>query len=172
MRIVFIHPNYHSGGAEIAGNWPPAWVAYLTGALRGAGYDDIHFIDAMTGDLDDEALRVALLAIGSADIVGCTSITPSIYKAQDSLAIAREVFPDAVTLLGGVHATFMFRQVLNEAPHIDAIVRGEGEEIMVNVARAVDAGRFGETRGGIRGLAFRDGERIVSTPAHEPIRNL
>jgi hypothetical protein len=25
MRIVLIHPNYHSGGAEIAGNWPPEW---------------------------------------------------------------------------------------------------------------------------------------------------
>jgi anaerobic magnesium-protoporphyrin IX monomethyl ester cyclase len=34
MRIVFVHPNYHSGGAEIAGNWPPAWVAYLAGHLK------------------------------------------------------------------------------------------------------------------------------------------
>ncbi len=29
MRILLVHPNYHSGGAEIAGNWPPAWAAYL-----------------------------------------------------------------------------------------------------------------------------------------------
>lgn len=29
MRILLLHPNYHSGGAEIAGNWPPAWVTYL-----------------------------------------------------------------------------------------------------------------------------------------------
>jgi hypothetical protein len=35
MRILLIHPNYHSGGAEIAGNWPPAWVAYLTGLPEG-----------------------------------------------------------------------------------------------------------------------------------------
>jgi hypothetical protein len=28
------HPCYHSGGAEIAGNWPPAWVAYLAGSLK------------------------------------------------------------------------------------------------------------------------------------------
>ncbi|MDR9394618.1 MAG: metallophosphoesterase, partial [Roseovarius sp.] len=41
---------YRSGGAEIAGNWPPAWVAYLTGSLREAGFDDIHFVDAMTND--------------------------------------------------------------------------------------------------------------------------
>ena len=38
MRILLLHPNYHSGGAEIAGNWPPAWVAYLAGALKKAGY--------------------------------------------------------------------------------------------------------------------------------------
>lgn len=30
MRILLMHPTYHSGGTEIAGNWPPAWVAYLT----------------------------------------------------------------------------------------------------------------------------------------------
>jgi len=28
MRILMIQPNYHSGGAEIAGNWPPSWVPY------------------------------------------------------------------------------------------------------------------------------------------------
>jgi sterol desaturase/sphingolipid hydroxylase (fatty acid hydroxylase superfamily) len=38
MRILLMHPNYHSGGAEIAGNWPPAWVAYLTGYLKAGGY--------------------------------------------------------------------------------------------------------------------------------------
>jgi anaerobic magnesium-protoporphyrin IX monomethyl ester cyclase len=52
MRILLVHPNYHSGGAEIAGNWPPAWVAYLTGSLKQAGYttslhrrDDQHLDD-------------------------------------------------------------------------------------------------------------------------------
>jgi anaerobic magnesium-protoporphyrin IX monomethyl ester cyclase len=172
MRIVFIHPNYHSGGAEIAGNWPPAWVAYLTGALRHAGYQDVHFIDAMTYDLDDEQLREALRRIDAPDIIGCTAITPSIYKAQDSLKIAKEVHPGAVTLLGGVHGTFMYEQVLGEAPHIDAVVRGEGEEILLNIARAVDEGRFFQDRGTIRGIAFQDGEEMVATPAHEPIGKL
>ncbi len=26
MKIMMIQPNYHAGGAEIAGNWPPSWV--------------------------------------------------------------------------------------------------------------------------------------------------
>ena len=41
-----------------------------------------------------------------------------------------------MTVLGGIHATFMYQQVLTEAPWIDAIVRGEGEEILVNLMRA------------------------------------
>jgi anaerobic magnesium-protoporphyrin IX monomethyl ester cyclase len=34
MRVVLMHPNHHSGGAEIAGNWPRAWVADVVGCLK------------------------------------------------------------------------------------------------------------------------------------------
>jgi len=34
MRFELVHPNTHSAGAEIAGNWPPAWTAYVGGALK------------------------------------------------------------------------------------------------------------------------------------------
>ena len=106
MRILLVHPNYHSGGAEIAGNWPPAWAAYLAGALRGAGYDDVHFIDAMTDHVDDAALEARIREL-KPDIVGTTAITPSIYKAEEVLKIAKQVSPAIITMLGGVHATFM-----------------------------------------------------------------
>ena len=56
MHVMLVHPNYHSGGAEIAGNWPPAWAAYLAGSLKAAGYDRVTFVDAMTNHLSDEAL--------------------------------------------------------------------------------------------------------------------
>lgn len=81
MRIVLVHPNYHSGGAEIAGNWPPAWAVYLAGSLKSAGFDDVHFIDAMTNDLPDEVLREKLQQLAP-DVVGVTAITPSIYMAE------------------------------------------------------------------------------------------
>ena len=57
MKIMMIQPNYHAGGAEIAGNWPPSWVAYIGGALKSAGYDNIRFVDAMTNHIDDDELR-------------------------------------------------------------------------------------------------------------------
>ncbi|MEM1024731.1 MAG: magnesium-protoporphyrin IX monomethyl ester anaerobic oxidative cyclase [Myxococcota bacterium] len=172
MKIVLIHPNYHSGGAEIAGNWPPAWAAYLTGALRGVGYDDIVFIDAMTERLEDKELERRLAAIKDPDLIGCTAITPSIYQAQTTLSIAKRLHPRAVTVLGGIHGTFMYQQVLTEEPAIDLIVRGEGEEILINLVQAIDAGELDERKASIKGLAFRDGERIMATPAHPPIKKL
>ena len=175
MRILLIHPNYHSGGAEIAGNWPPAWAAYLTGALKGAGYSDVVFIDAMTNNIEDDELARRIRAT-QPDIVGVTSITPSIYKVERVLEIAKEVCPQAVGLLGGVHATFMFKQVLSEAPWIDAIVRGEGEEILIETVRAIESGDWLNRRKTIKGLAYVDktGEtpRIVSTEAAATVKNL
>ncbi len=171
MRIVFIHPNYHSGGAEIAGNWPPAWVAYLAGSLKRAGFDDIHFLDAMTYHLGPEVLRARLVEL-QPDIVGVTSITPSIYEAEEVLRIASEVVPGALRVLGGVHATFMFRQVLSEAPWVDVIVRGEGEEIMVALAEAVRDGRWPADQRKIKGVAFTEGGEIVATQAASTVKDL
>ena len=114
MRILLLHPNYHSGGAEIAGNWPPAWAAYIAGALKAAEFTDIRFIDAMTNDLSEEQLREIQRA-EKPDVVGTTAITPSIYKAERLLQIAREIHPDALTVLGGIHATFMYQQVHGSA---------------------------------------------------------
>ncbi len=153
------------------GNWPPAWAAYLAGALKGAGYDDVHFIDAMTDHISDEDLR-ARIADLRPDVVGTTAITPSIYKAEEVLQIAKDVSPAIITMLGGVHATFMFRQVLTEAPWIDVIVRGEGEEILLNLIRAIDDGRWPLARHQIEGLAFLDGTEIIATKAAPTIKDL
>jgi len=171
VRILLVHPNYHSGGAEIAGNWPPAWAAYLAGALRGAGYDDVHFIDAMTDHVDDAALEARIREL-KPDIVGTTAITPSIYKAEETLKIAKKVSPAIITMLGGVHATFMFKQVLTEAPWIDVIVRGEGEEILLELVRAIDDGRWPLARHEIEGLAFLDGADIIATKAAPTVKDL
>jgi len=171
MRILFIHPNYHSGGAEIAGNWPPAWVAYLSGSLKSAGYGDIRFVDAMTNHLSDDQVR-AILAEEQPDLIGCTAITPSIYKAQRLLEIAKETCPKAVTVLGGIHATFMYQQVLAEAPWIDAIVRGEGEEIIVDLVRTVDQGRWPADRDRVKGIAYVQDGQIVATAAAPTVRDL
>ncbi len=172
MRILMIQPNYHAGGAEIAGNWPPSWVPYVGGALKAAGFSEVRFIDAMTHYIDDEPLA-AMIAEYQPDVVMATAITPMIYKSQSTLRIAKAVCPEAVTIMGGVHPTFMYREVLGEAPWVDYIIRGEGEEISVNLLRAIAEGRDRRDRESILGLAYLDDDgQVVATPAHPPIRDL
>jgi anaerobic magnesium-protoporphyrin IX monomethyl ester cyclase len=51
-------------------------------------------------------------------------------------------------------------------------VRGEGEEIIVDLMRTVAEGRWPEDRQQVKGLAFRDGERIVATQAASTVKDL
>jgi anaerobic magnesium-protoporphyrin IX monomethyl ester cyclase len=171
MRIMLIQPNYHAGGAEIAGSWPPSWVAYIGGALRQAGYTNVRFIDAMTLDIPDDKLRT-IIARNQPDVILATAITPMIYQAQETLRIAREERPNAKLILGGVHPTFMYAQVLGEAPWIDYIVRGEGEEIIVELLQSIEAGSDLRDRAGIQGIAYAENGRVVATPARAPIADL
>ncbi len=171
MRIVLIHPNYHSGGAEIAGNWPPAWVAYLAGYLKSGGYDDVTFIDAMTDHMSDDAVQAALARL-QPDIIGTTAITPAIYEAEKLLKLAKQTCPQAVTVLGGIHGTFMYGQVLTEAPWIDCIVRGEGEQILLDLVRCIDDGDWPAQRHKVKGIAYLDGDAVKATPAAPPIADL
>ena len=171
MKILMIQPNYHAGGAEIAGNWPPGWVAYIGGSLKQAGFTNLRFVDAMTNHIDDERLA-AIIRENAPDVVMATAITPMIYQAQKTMEVARQAAPGCVTILGGIHPTFMYSQVFGECSAIDYIVRGEGEQIIVELMRAIADGTIGSTRQSILGIAYLEDGKVVATPAHPVIENL
>ena len=171
MRTLLILSNYHAGGAEIAGNWPPAWVAYISGTLKAAGLTDIHFIDAMANDLPPEVLEQKIREL-KPDIVATGAKTPIIYSAEKTLQIAKQVNPKCKTILGGIHGTFMYRQVLHEAPWIDYVIRGEGEVVARNLWLAMDAGTDERDRHTIKGLAFLHEGKVVATAPEAPIKDL
>ncbi|MBD2461856.1 magnesium-protoporphyrin IX monomethyl ester anaerobic oxidative cyclase [Oscillatoria sp. FACHB-1407] len=171
MRILMIQPNYHSGGAEIAGNWPPSWVPYVGGALKTVGFQSVRFIDAMSNHIDDVELAAQIKAY-QPDVVLVTAITPMIYKSQATLRLVKTICPHAKAIMGGIHPTYMYREVLREAPWVDYIIRGEGEEITVNLLQAIANGTDERDRHSILGIAFLDDGKIVATPAHPPIKDL
>lgn len=171
MRIMMIQPNYHSGGAEIAGNWPASWAPYVGGALKTAGFTDIEFIDAMSNFIEDDELA-KILQDRQPDVVLATAITPMIYKSQSTLKLVKQICPNAKAIMGGVHPTYMYREVLSEAPWVDYIIRGEGEEITVNLLKAIANGTDKIDRQTILGIAFLEEGKVVATPAHPPIKDL
>ena len=125
----------------------------------------------MTNDIADDKLA-ELIRANAPDVVLATAITPMIYQAQKTLEIAKREAPGCVTVLGGIHPTFMYAQVLGEAPWIDYIVRGEGEEIAVELLQAIQNGTDRAERRQIQGIAFLEDGKLVATPARPVIRDL
>jgi anaerobic magnesium-protoporphyrin IX monomethyl ester cyclase len=94
-------------------------------------------------DQGGETVRIILIhpnyRSGGAEIIGTTAVMPPIDQARGTLKIAKEVHPESLTVPGGTHATFIYQQVLTEAPWVDVIVRGE---ILLNLVRAIGEQRW------------------------------
>jgi anaerobic magnesium-protoporphyrin IX monomethyl ester cyclase len=158
-RIALVTPPYHSGVVETAGRWPNLAFVYIAGALRAAGFEPIIY-DAMTMDDDLETIGRKLAEMRP-DMVMTTAYTSSYPKAIALLRLAKQAVPGIVTAIGGVHAHFMYEEVLTvDGDAVDFVMRGEGELNSPELAACLDAG---EDPADVRGIAFRDGERVVLT---------
>ncbi len=157
MKVLLVTPPYHCGVVEVAGRWAPLQLAYLAGAARAAGHD-CEIYDAMSAAHSHEQIG-RKLDEARADVVAVSAITATF---PDALEVARAAKArGAITVLGGVHPSFMYPEILPEGG-VDFVVVGEGErtfpELLDCLAAKDDPAK-------VPGLAFvRDGA-IVRTAA-------
>ncbi len=165
---MLVTPDYHCGVVESAGRWPPLGFVYVAGELRRAGHQ-VRIYDAMSrGHRLEEIMRNVLA--WEPEVVGTTAYTASMPAAAALLRAVKESDPRVITVVGGVHPTFCYQEVLGEYPWIDYVVRGEGELTMPALVTALE-------RGGnvldIAGLAYRGpGGRAVATAERPLIHRL
>lgn len=168
-KILLITPPYHSGVVESAGVWMNIAFVYIAGSLRAAGYDPVIY-DAMSlwHTYDDIRKRIEM---ERPDVVATTAFTAEIVDALKVLRLAKEINPDIVTVIGNVHPTFCYEELLSARDNpVDYIVRGEGEVTMVELLNALSAG--GDVSK-VKGMAYRDASRrIVVTPERGFIQDL
>ncbi|MGC4116859.1 MAG: radical SAM protein [Myxococcales bacterium] len=164
MRVLFVTPPYHCGVVEAAGRWIPLQLVYLAGAARAAGFD-CEIYDAMSLAVDHAAIEKRLDE-SRPDVV-CISAITSTYP--DAAVIARAAKArGATTVMGGVHPSFMFREVLASGD-VDYVVVGEGETTLAELLRCLSAKDDPKK---VPGLAFvRDGQplRTAARPRLESL---
>lgn len=171
LKVLLITPPYHAGVLESAGRWPHLGFVYLAGHLRQAGFVPVIY-DAMTKG--DDLVTIGERIRAEAPAVVCsTAYTSSIAAAVDVLRTAKALDPAVVTVLGGVHATFMYEEVLSENPEVDFVVRGEGELTLPELLSAALADRESEQLlAGVLGIAYRAGGTVVATPQRPLVHDL
>lgn len=167
-KVMLITPPYHSGVVESAGVWLNVGFVYLAGGLRSAGYDPVYY-DAMSHWHGYEEIGKRI-EDEKPDVVATTAFTAEIVDALKVLKLAKEISPRCVTVIGNVHPTFCYEEILAEhAEYVDFIVRGEGEKTIVDLLDTLFSG--GELSG-VKGLAYAENGRVMVTPSRGYIKDL
>jgi len=166
-KILFITPPYHAGVVEVAGKWVPLYLVTLAGAVRAAGHDAAIY-DAMTKDVGFNEIRERIEDYRP-DAVAVSVITSTCPDAIQVFEVAKEVDPKIQCIAGGVHASFMYEEMFRTTSALDYVVIGEGERTLVDLLNELSNGN-GLSR--VKGIAYREGDRIVRTGRREFIHNL
>jgi anaerobic magnesium-protoporphyrin IX monomethyl ester cyclase len=160
-RVALITPPYHSGVVESAGTWLNLGFVYVAGALQKAGYE-VDYYDAMSLWHDWSDIRKRIEDFRP-DVIATTAFTASIVDAVTLLQLAKKINPQVVTVIGNVHATFCYEELLAEAETpIDFVVRGEGEVTLPALLDCLSAGDD-PSRVRVPGLAFCRDNQVVTT---------
>ncbi len=153
LRVALVNPpttaNFETQNA-LGLKSPPLGLAYLASVLEKAGYN-VSIIDAVALGLSHKQTASKLKTM-KPNVIGITSITPTISDAMRSVMVLKEAVPDAVTVMGGCHITALPIDTMKSCPTLDYGVIGEGEITFLELVKAVESGS--ET-GGIEGTVCR-----------------
>lgn len=98
-----------------------------------------------------------------------SGFTTNAYTCARTCEIAKTVNKEIVTIVGGVHFSFTPEESLQSFPEIDYIVRGEGEQTVVELIKKINNNRkIAE----VKGISYRKKDTIMHTPGRPLIENL
>lgn len=174
-KILLVTAPYHCWGVQVVGAWPPLHLAYLAGAAREA--DTLPRIyDAMNERHSFAQIRAEIerfqpdyvLAYDYLPVTGAIS-TATVPDAIAILKLAKDIDPDIVTLLGGPHPTFLFKEVLESASGaVDYVLLGEGEATLKALLLALREGKAST----VKGIAYLDGGTAACNAGRAQISDL
>ncbi len=164
MRVLLVEPPKIPW--EMMGDVAalPLGLATLAASLEQADIP-VEILDANALEIGWDGLEAAI-AQAAPDLIGMTVYTPQVPEVSHAVRVARQAAPEAVIALGGPHVTFTAEETLSTLPQVDVVARGEGDRILVDLARALDAG---EGLGRVPGISFRQNGQMVETPPPPPV---
>ncbi len=166
-RITLVNPPYPSGTPQSL--FIPLGIGYLAAVLEEKEYN-VNIIDCQALNPSPKQLEAELLQL-QPDVVGVTAATLTYKPALEILKTSKESLPKCVTMIGGPHVTVLDKQALNEAPEADIVVRGEGEQTVLEIAHLVSESNLKDLHE-VKGITFRKSGQILRTEDRAFIQNL
>ena len=123
------------------------------------GKYDYKFIDA---NIDDNPQRTAMdaLSTGNVGLIGVSVMPgPQVAPAIEISSALRSFHPDVPIIWGGYFPTLYPEAAIN-APYVDYLARGQGEQTLVELLEALPDARTGAALKHIRGLTWKENGRV------------
>ena len=157
-RVLLINPPE----IEYTGfNNPPLALLYLAGTLKKNGVK-VKILDGFFCGWQGIKKEIQKF---KPTIVGTTCLTVYRFSSYRVVKMAKDVNPNIITVFGGVHASIMHTQLIDNYPFIDVVVRGEGEQTLLKIAQ-------GKPLGKIMGITYRKNNKVVVNGPQKYIENL
>lgn len=160
-RVLLVNPM----GTEQLGYTPsPLGILYLAAYLR-KHLPQVK-ISVIDGAIKGKKAVINRLIEFKPDLVGISVLTPNRHQAVGVAKLAKRICPRIKVVIGGIHPTLMWNQIMEYYPQIDYIVRGEGELTLFDLVNGKKLER-------IDGLVWRRrGRQIVNNPDRNLINDL
>ncbi len=158
-KIVFFFPSFASSEATA----PLGILAVATPLIR-AGYEVCLIDSTITPNFKKRVLEEArdALCLGISLVTG-----PMIRETVEIARALKEWNPDFPIILGGWHPSLLPKQTL-DAPFIDYVVRGQGEDTLLELLQHIESGSAPDF---VAGIGFKRDGKLIFT-AERPLRPL
>lgn len=169
-RVVLVNParhfiaNHHGVGYLL-----PLGLVSIGGPLIEAGFT-VRLIDH---DAYGWSLQKLLEEVRKfqADYVllGHSGSTASHKVALKTIHEIKKVFQNIKIIYGGVYPSYADQSIMRDCSEIDFIVRGEGEQTIVELLQTLENHGSMEK---VDGLTWRSGNQVIANRSRTPIQNL
>jgi anaerobic magnesium-protoporphyrin IX monomethyl ester cyclase len=151
-KIVFFFPSFASSEATA-----PLGILAVATPLKRAGFEVVLIDSTITPNFKQRVLE----EVQDALCLGISLVTgPMIRETVDIARSIKAWDPDFPIILGGWHPSLLPKQTL-EAPYLDYIVRGQGEDSLLELVQHIRAGAAPDF---ISGIGFKREGRLIMTP--------
>ena len=138
----------------------PTGTLYVATYLQEKGHD-VKFIDC---SIEENFYQKVMGEVKTASCLGSYCMSIHVKHLVPLLIDVKKANPNIKIILGGPHPT-LFPEQTAEDDLIDFVVRGEGEETMLELVDAIEKGAADFS--GIKGITYKQDGKIISTPQRD-----
>ena len=160
--MLLINPATHPFGGFLS-RYVPVGIPVSIGMI--SAYLEAQGIKCRVHDEEIEKLTPVSLAakvdgLEKPHVFGVSCLTAHVARGYEIAEMIKAEYPDSIVVFGGLHPTTLPEEALKTG-HVDYVVRGEGEEIMLQLYRAL---RGEGSPHDILGVSFIRDREIVHNP--------